>query len=91
MSVFFTPISASENAGTTSGAASAVGGAEVVLCTNANASTAYLVTLEQADGTDIGSFVLPGGGIVHVFKGRTDKIFAVNTNVKFTKSTYPRG
>lgn len=91
MAVFFTPISTSENAGTSSGAASAIDGAEVVLCTNASATAAYLVTLEQSDGTDIGSFVLPPSGIVHVFKARTDKMFAANTNVKFTKSTYPRG
>ena len=91
MSVFFTPLGAQENAGTSSGAASDVSNAQVVLVSNASA-TAYLVTLLEEGTTDVkGSFTLPGQGMVFVHKGKFEKIFASNTAVRLTKCSYPRG
>ena len=43
-------------AGTGSGTASNVGSARVVRCVNTNATTDFLVTLEESGGTDIGTF-----------------------------------
>tara|TARA_Y100000114_G_C11582718_1_gene241872 strand:+ start:168 stop:443 length:276 start_codon:yes stop_codon:yes gene_type:complete len=91
MAVFFTPLAAQENAGTTSGAASTVSNAQVVLVSNSGA-TAYLVTLLEEGTTDVkGSFTLAGNNMVFVHKSKFDKIFAGNAAIKLTKCSYPRG
>lgn len=91
MSVFFTPLGAQENAGTTSGAASTVSNAQVVLASNSGA-TAYLVTLLEEGTTDVkGSFTLAGNNMVFIHKGKFEKIFAANAAIKLTKCSFPRG
>ena len=90
MSIFFTPLGTQESAPTSSGAATTVGNAQVVYVVNTS-STAYLVTLEEADGTDIGSFTVPNTGHMFIHKGKFDKMFASNAAIKFTKASYPRG
>tara|TARA_R100000734_G_C3317044_1_gene109859 strand:+ start:521 stop:793 length:273 start_codon:yes stop_codon:yes gene_type:complete len=90
MAVFFTPLGTQESAPTTSGAATTVGNAQVVYVVNTS-STAYLVTLEEADGTDIGSFTVPRDEFLFIHKGKFDKMFAANAAIKFTKASYPRG
>jgi len=91
MSVFFTPLGAQENAGTSAGAASDVSNAQVVLASNST-SSAYLVTLLEEGTTDVkGSFTLAGQSMVFIHKGKFEKIFAQNAGVKLTKCSYPRG
>ena len=91
MAVFFTPLAAQENAATSSGAASTVGNAQVVLVSNSGA-TAYLVTLLEEGTTDVkGSFTLAGNNMVFVHKSKFDKIFAANAAIKLTKCSYSRG
>lgn len=67
--------------GITTGAASNFGNAKTVRLVNTT-TTGYLVTLEQADGTDIGTMTLMGGESVVIHKNPTDKIFAANAGVK---------
>ena len=84
-------MAAQENAATSSGAASTVGNAQVVLVSNSGA-TAYLVTLLEEGTTDVkGSFTLAGNNMVFVHKSKFDKIFAANAAIKLTKCSYPRG
>jgi hypothetical protein len=66
--------------GTTSGAASTFGAASAVRLINTHTS-AHLVTLEEAGGTDIGTFTLAAGASEVVKKSPTDKIFAANAGV----------
>ena len=68
-------------AGTGSGTASNVGSARVVRCVNTNATTDYLVTLEEAGGTDIGTFTLDGQQEAIIQKDPSDKLFAANAAV----------
>ena len=72
-------------AGTGSGTASNVGSARVVRCVNTNATTDFLVTLEESGGTDIGTLTLAPGDTVLIRKDATDKIFAGNANVLLTE------
>ena len=68
---------------TSSGDASNVGTSEFVRLHNTAATgTEYLVTLEQADGTDIGTFSLDGSDTVIIKKEPTDQLFAANAAVK---------
>ena len=55
--------------------ASNFGNAKTVRLVNTT-TTGYLVTLEQADGTDIGTMTLMGGESVVIHKNPTDKLFA---------------
>ena len=71
-------------AGTGSGTGSNVGSARVVRCVNTNATTDFLVTLEESGGTDIGTFTLAPMETVLIRKDATDKIFAENADVKLT-------
>jgi hypothetical protein len=71
-------------AGTGSGTGSNVGLARVVRCVNTNATTDFLVTLEESGGTDIGTFTLAPMETVLIRKDATDKIFAVHADVKLT-------
>ena len=69
--------------GTSTGAASNFSRAIYVRLFNSGASTTrHLVTLEQADGTDIGTMTLAGGESVVIHKNPTDKLFAANAGVK---------
>ncbi len=68
--------------GTSTGAASNFSCAKYVRLVNTGASTTrYLVTLEQSDGTDIGTFTLSGGEELVVKKDPTDQLFAANASV----------
>ena len=66
--------------GTTSGAASNFGSASAVRLINTH-TAAHLVTLEQAGGTDIGTFTWAAGATEVLKKAPTDKIFAANAGV----------
>jgi hypothetical protein len=68
---------------TTTGAASTVSSARVVLVQNVG-TTSRLVTLEQTDGTDIGTFNVPPNANIQIEKATTDQIFAANAEVKLT-------
>ena len=68
-------------AGTGSGTASNVGSARVVRCVNTNATTDYLVTLEESGGTDIGTFTLDGQQEAIIQKDPSDQLFAANAAV----------
>ena len=46
------------------------------------------VTLEQSDGTDIGTFTLLGNSVQFVEKDPTDEIFAANASVLLTPVAY---
>ena len=67
---------------TSTGAASNFSRAIYVRLVNSGASTTrYLVTLEQSDGTDIGTFTLSGGEELVIKKDPTDQLFAANASV----------
>lgn len=66
--------------GTTTGAASTFGDAGAVRLFNSG-STIRLITLEKADGTDIGTVSLAGGASITLRKGKTDKIFAASAEI----------
>ena len=68
--------------GVNTGAASNIGTTEFVRLHNTAATgTEYLVTLEEADGTDIGTFSLDGSDTVIIRKAPTDQLFAANAAV----------
>jgi hypothetical protein len=71
-------------AGENTAGASNVGSARVVRCVNTNATTDFLVTLEESGGTDIGTLTLAPMETVLIRKDATDKIFAENADVKLT-------
>lgn len=80
--MIFKPITTEAALGTSSGAASNVGSSEFVRLTNtANENTEHLVTLEEAGGTDIGTFTLEGHESVIIHKEATDKLFAADAAV----------
>ena len=79
----FKPITTEAALGTGTGTASNISSSEYVRITNtANENTEHLVTLEQSDGTDIGTFTLEGHESVVIFKEATDKLFAADAAVK---------
>ena len=78
----FQPITTQAALGVNTGAASNVGSSEFVrLYNSAAAGTEHLVTLEQSDGTDIGTFSLEGLDTVIIRKATTDKLFAADAAV----------
>ena len=78
----FTPKTTEAALGTNTGAASNIGTTEFVRLHNTAATgTEYLVTLEQSDGTDIGTFSLDGSDTVIIKKAPSDKLFAANAAV----------
>ena len=78
----FQPTTTEAALGVNTGAASNVGTTEFVRLHNTAATgTEYLVTLEQSDGTDIGTFSLDGSDTVIIKKASSDKIFAANAAV----------
>ena len=75
--MIFQPTTTEAALGVNTGAASNVGTTEFVRLHNIAATgTEYLVTLEQSDGTDIGTFSLDGSDTVFIKKNPTDKLFA---------------
>ena len=80
--IIFTPKTTEAALGTSTGAASNVGTTEFVRLHNTAATgTEYLVTLEQSDGTDLGTFSLDGSDTVIIKKESSDKLFAANAAV----------
>ena len=78
----FTPKTTEAALGINTGAASNIGTTEFVRLHNTAATgTEYLVTLEQSDGTDIGTFSLDGSDTVIIKKAPSDKLFAANAAV----------
>ena len=72
---------------TGTGTASNVSSARVVMVQNVG-STSRLVTLEESDGTDIGTFNIAPNGNMQLEKAPTDKIFSANAEVKLTPIAY---
>ena len=80
--VIFQPTTTEAALGVNTGAASNIGTTEFVRLHNTAATgTEYLVTLEQSDGTDIGTFSLDGSDTVIIKKASSDKLFAANAAV----------
>ena len=80
--VIFQPTTTEAALGVNTGAASNIGTTEFVRLHNTAATgTEYLVTLEEADGTDIGTFSLDGSDTVIIRKNPTDQLFAANAAV----------
>ena len=78
----FQPTTTEAALGVNTGAASNIGTTEFVRLHNTAATgTEYLVTLEQSDGTDLGTFSLDGSDTVIIKKASSDKIFAANAAV----------
>ena len=66
--------------GTLTGTASTFGNSNAVRLFNGGTAV-HLVTLEQADGTDIGTISLNAKAEIILRKSPTDKIFAANAAV----------
>ena len=66
--------------GTLTGTASTFGNSNAVRLFNSGTAV-HLVTLEQADGTDIGTISLNAKAEIILRKSPTDKIFAANAAV----------
>ena len=80
--IIFQPTTTEAALGINTGAASNIGTTEFVRLHNTAATgTEYLVTLEEADNTDIGTFSLDGSDTVIIRKNPTDKLFAANAAV----------
>ena len=80
--VIFQPTTTEAALGVNTGAASNIGTTEFVRLHNTAATgTEYLVTLEEAGGTDIGTFSLDGSDTVIIRKAPTDQLFAANAAV----------
>ena len=76
------PIGAEAACPTNTGTATSFSSARFVRLQNIDAvGTEYLITLEQSDGTDIGSFKLDGQQSCIIFKDSSDQIFAANANI----------
>jgi len=65
---------------TGSGTATNVSSATLVRAVNSG-TTARLVTVEDSDGTDFGTFTMPGGTVEYIEKDPTDKIFAAHAEI----------
>ena len=80
--IIFQPTTTEAALGINTGAASNIGTTEFVRLHNTAATgTEYLVTLEESDGTDIGTFSLDGSDTVIIKKNPTDKLFAANAAI----------
>ena len=80
--IIFQPTTTEAALGVNTGAASDIGTTEFVRLHNTAATgTEYLVTLEESDGTDIGTFSLDGSDTVIIKKAPSDKLFAENAAV----------
>jgi len=85
----FRPLSAEVASPTTSGTAITVSDANVVRVVNTASSTAYIVTLIDADDNLVGSMTLVGQEVVFVDKPKGWKLYSANSAVKFTSVSYP--
>ena len=82
MSQIWKPKTTQAALGTSTGAASTVGSSEFVrLFNSADVNTEHLVTLEQQDGTDLGTFTLGGHESVIIKKAASDQLFAADAAV----------
>ena len=80
--LIFQPTSTEAACPTNTGTATNVGTSEFVRLHNtAGTGTEHLVTLEQSDGTDIGTFSLDGSDTVIIKKEPTDQLFAADAAV----------
>ena len=80
--VIFQPTSSEAALPTGTGTATNVGTSIFVRLHNTAATgTEYLVTLEESDGTDIGTFSLDGSDSVIIKKEPTDQLFAADAAV----------
>jgi hypothetical protein len=80
--IIFQPTTTEAALGVNTGAASNIGTTEFVRLHNTAATgTEHLVTLEESDGTDIGTFSLDGSDTVIIKKAPSDKIFAADAAV----------
>ena len=80
--MIFTPITTQAALGTSTGAASSISSSEYVrLINSGDVNTEYLVTLEVAGGTDLGTFTLGGTESVIIRKAPTDQLFASDAAV----------
>ena len=79
-----------EPATTGSGTASTVSSARIVRCHNTD-TNAHLVTLEQEDGTDIGTATLAAGETLLIHKDKTDQLLAADTTVRLAPVTIYQG
>ena len=80
--IIFQPTTTEAALGINTGAASNIGTTEFVRLHNTAATgTEYLVTLEESDGTDIGTFSLDGSDTVIIKKNPTDQLFAANAAI----------
>lgn len=90
MANFVTPIAAEVAAPINTGSAINVGEANVVRAVNAS-TTPYLLTIQEADNTIIGSMTLAANESAIIQKKPTDEVFAANAAVKLSPVSYPRG
>ncbi len=72
---------------TGSGTATTVSSATLVRAVNSG-STLRLVTVEEAGGTDKGTFSMPGGTVEYIEKEPTDKIFAAHAEILLAKVAF---
>ena len=80
--IIFQPTTTEAALGVNTGAASDIGTTEFVRLHNTAATgTEHLITLEQSDGTDIGTFSLDGSDTVIIRKATTDKLFSADAAV----------
>jgi len=80
--IIFTPKTTEAALGTDDSGSSNISSSEFVrLFNSAAAGTEHLVTLNKADGTDVGTFSLDGHESVIIQKTSTDKLFAANAAV----------
>jgi len=84
----YRPITTEIAAPTTAGAAVTVSGADRVRVVNTGTSSYLLTVLDSSDNT-IGSMTLTAGEKVFINKRDSDKLYAANSNVRFTRITYP--
>ncbi len=72
---------------TGSGTATTVSSATLVRAVNSGTDV-RLVTVEEAGGTDKGTFSMPGGTVEFIEKEPTDKIFANNAEILLAKVAF---
>ncbi len=84
----WTPRTTEAACGVNTGAASNFGSSRYVrLFNTADVGTEHLITLEESDGTDIGTFTLDGQQEAIIKKNPSDQIFAANAAVMGTGVT----
>jgi|TARA_Y100000004_G_C8643419_1_gene298020 hypothetical protein len=79
--MIFKPVTTEAAIGTDTAGASNVGSSVAVRLVNTHSSE-VLITLEDVDGNDIGTFSLESLDTTIIYKKATDKIFGANAGVK---------